>query len=100
MSDGTWQRDYQYGTVVVDPSTQTAHIDLETRGKTCSPRQTPKVTTTVKQATPTPKSYLNNGKIRDANAKSYLNNGKIRDANAIADKTAPRRQRPPRRPVL
>ena len=54
MSDGTWQRDYQYGTVVVDPSTQTAHIDLKT-GQNVQPAATPKVTTTVKQATPTPK---------------------------------------------
>ena len=54
MSDGTWQRDYQYGTVVVDPSTQTAHIDLKT-GQNVQPAATPKVTTTVKKATPTPK---------------------------------------------
>jgi hypothetical protein len=54
MSDGTWQRDYQYGTVVVDPSTQTAHIDLKT-GQNMQSAATPKVTTTVKQATPTPK---------------------------------------------
>jgi hypothetical protein len=55
MSDGTWQRDYQYGTVVVDPSTQTAHIDLKT-GQNVQPAATPKVTsTTVKYATPTPK---------------------------------------------
>jgi hypothetical protein len=54
MSDGTWQRDYQYGTVVVDPSTQTAHIDLKT-GQNVQSAATPKVTTTVKQATPTPK---------------------------------------------
>ena len=53
MSDGTWQRDYQYGTVVVDPSTQTAHIDLKT-GQNVQSAATPKVTTTVKQATPTP----------------------------------------------
>jgi hypothetical protein len=54
MSDGTWQRDYQYGTVVVDPSTQTAHIDLKT-GQNVQPAATPKVTSTLKQATPTPK---------------------------------------------
>ena len=54
MSDCTWQRDYQYGTVVVDPSTQTAHIDLKT-GQNVQSAATPKVTTTVKQATPTPK---------------------------------------------
>jgi len=54
MSDGTWQRDYKYGTVVVDPSTQTAHIDLKT-GQNVQSAATPKVTTTVKQATPTPK---------------------------------------------
>ena len=53
MSDGTWQRDYQYGTVVVDPSTQTAHIDLKT-GQNVQPAATPKVTTTVKYATLTP----------------------------------------------
>ena len=54
MSDGTWQRDYQYGTVVVNPSAQTAHIDLKT-GQNVQSATTPKVTTTVKQATPTPK---------------------------------------------
>ncbi len=54
MSDGTWQRDYQYGTVVVDPSTQTAHIDLKT-GQNMQSAATPKVTTTVKQAASTPK---------------------------------------------
>src|SRR5665647_1496531 len=28
-ADGTWQRAYQYGTVVVNPSSKTAHIDLK-----------------------------------------------------------------------
>ena len=28
-SDGTWQRDYQYGTVVVNPNTKTARIDMK-----------------------------------------------------------------------
>jgi hypothetical protein len=60
MSDGTWQRDYQYGTVVVNPSAKTAHIDLKTGQnvqpattptKTPTATPTPKATTTVKQAT-------------------------------------------------
>ena len=62
MSDGTWQRDYQYGTFVVDPSTQTAHIDLKTGQDaqsaitptpTPTATPTPKATATVTQATPT-----------------------------------------------
>lgn len=63
MSDGTWQRDYQYGTVVVNPSAKTAHIDLKT-GQNVQPAatptptptaaSTPKAPTTVKQVTPTP----------------------------------------------
>ncbi|MGZ4852356.1 MAG: putative glycoside hydrolase [Halobacteriota archaeon] len=63
MSDGTWQRDYQYGTVVVNPSAKTAHIDMKTGQSvplaatpTPKPTATPivKAPTTVKQATPTP----------------------------------------------
>ena len=64
QADGTWQRDYQYGTVVVNPGSKTAHIDLKS-GQNVQPASTPtpaptatptpKVTTTVKQATPTPK---------------------------------------------
>ncbi len=65
MSDGTWQRDYQYGTVVVNPSAKTAHIDLKT-GQNVQPAKTPtptpiamatpKVTTAVNQAMATPKA--------------------------------------------
>jgi hypothetical protein len=64
QADGTWQRDYQYGTVVVNPSSKTAHIDLKS-GQNVKPASTPtptptaatkpKVTTTVKQAATTPK---------------------------------------------
>ena len=62
-ADGTWQRDYQYGTVVVNPSSKTAHIDLKsgqsaqsaaTPTPTPTATTTPKVVTTVKQAAPTP----------------------------------------------
>jgi hypothetical protein len=68
QADGTWQRDYQYGTVVVNPSSKTAHIDLKsgqnvqpastptptpTATKTVKATTTPSVTTTVKQAAPT-----------------------------------------------
>ncbi|MGB9371484.1 MAG: putative glycoside hydrolase [Halobacteriota archaeon] len=65
MSDGTWQRDYQYGTVVVNPSAKMAHIDLKigqnvqsatTLTRTPTATSTPKATTTVKQATSTPKA--------------------------------------------
>ena len=68
QADGTWQRDYQYGTVVVNPSSKTAHIDLKS-GQNVQPASTPtptptatapakatttpKVTTTVKPAAPT-----------------------------------------------
>jgi hypothetical protein len=52
MSDGTWQRDYQYGTVVVNPSAKTAHIDLKT-GQNVQPATTPTLTPT---ATPAPKA--------------------------------------------
>ena len=63
QADGTWQRDYQYGTVVVNPSSKTAHIDLKsgqsaqsaaTPTPTPTATTTPKVATTVKQAAPTP----------------------------------------------
>jgi len=30
-ADGTWQREYQYGTVVVNPSSKTAQIDMNSR---------------------------------------------------------------------
>jgi len=65
MSDGTWQRDYQYGTVVVNPSAKTAHIDLKTGQnvqsaktltRTRTAASTPKATTMVKQAASTPKA--------------------------------------------
>jgi hypothetical protein len=47
-ADGTWQRNYQYGTVVVNPSAKTAHIDLKSGQST-----TPAVVPTVKPtATP------------------------------------------------
>ncbi|HEX7515343.1 MAG TPA: putative glycoside hydrolase [archaeon] len=47
-ADGTWQRAYQYGTVVVNPSAKTAHIDLKSGQST-----TPAVVPTVKPtATP------------------------------------------------
>ncbi|MGZ5539964.1 MAG: hypothetical protein ACXW02_07265, partial [Halobacteriota archaeon] len=46
-ADGTWQREYQYGTVVVNPSSKTAHIDMNSG-------QNAKATPTVKAtATPT-----------------------------------------------
>jgi hypothetical protein len=46
-ADGTWQREYQYGTVVVNPSSKTAHIDMNSG-------QNAKATPTVKPiATPT-----------------------------------------------
>ena len=63
-ADGTWQRDYQYGTVVVNPSSKTAHIDLksgQSAQSAATPTPTPtatstsKVATTVTQATTTPK---------------------------------------------
>jgi len=62
QADGTWQRDNQYGTVVVNPSSKTAHIDLKsgqsaqsavTPTPTPTATTTPKVATTVKQAAPT-----------------------------------------------
>jgi hypothetical protein len=62
-ADGTWQRDYQYGTVVVNPGSKTAHIDLKsgknvqfasTPTPTPTATPTPNVATTVKQATLTP----------------------------------------------
>jgi len=63
-ADGTWQRDYQYGTVVVNPSSKTARIDLksgQSAQSAATPTPTPtatstsKVATTVTQATTTPK---------------------------------------------
>ena len=63
-ADGTWQRDYQYGTVVVNPGSKTAHIDLKsgknvqfasTPTPTPTATPTPNVATTVKQATITQK---------------------------------------------
>jgi len=51
-ADGTWQRAYQYGTVVVNPSSKTAHIDLKSGQST-----TAIVTPTVKAtAVPTVKA--------------------------------------------
>jgi hypothetical protein len=48
-ADGTWQRAYQYGSVVVNPSAKTAHIDLKSGQST-----TPASISTVKPtATPT-----------------------------------------------
>jgi hypothetical protein len=59
-ADGTWQRAYQYGTVVVNPSSKTAHIDLKS-GQSTTAIATPTVkaaaTPTVKAtATPTVKA--------------------------------------------
>jgi Hypothetical glycosyl hydrolase family 15 len=53
-ADGTWQRDYQYGTVVVNPSSKTAHIDLKS-GQNVKPTATPTVKPT---ATPTVKAVV------------------------------------------
>jgi hypothetical protein len=54
-ADGTWQRDYQYGTVVVNPSSKTAHIDMHS-GQNAKATTTPTVkataTPTVKAAAP------------------------------------------------
>ena len=106
MSDGTWQRDYQYGTVVVDPSAQTAHIDLKT-GQNVQSAATPKVTTTVKQATPTPKvtttvkqatptPKVTTTVKQAASTPKVTTTVKYATLNAIADKNSPqRRPRPP-----
>jgi hypothetical protein len=53
-ADGTWQRDYQYGTVVVNPSSKTAHIDMHS-GQNVKPTATPTVKPT---ATPTVKALV------------------------------------------
>ena len=59
-ADGTWQRAYQYGTVVVNPSSKTAHIDLKSGQSTtaiATPTATATATPTVKAtATPTVKA--------------------------------------------
>ncbi|MGZ7130652.1 MAG: putative glycoside hydrolase [Halobacteriota archaeon] len=53
-ADGTWQRAYQYGTVVVDPSAKAAHIDLKSgQGTTPVPAVKATPVPTVK-ATPVP----------------------------------------------
>ena len=53
-ADGTWQRAYQYGTVVVNPSSKTAHIDLKS-GQSTTAIATPTATAT---ATPIVKAAL------------------------------------------
>jgi hypothetical protein len=63
-ADGTWQREYQFGTVVVNPSAKTAHIDMHSGQNakatpTVKPTATPTVKTAAKPivkapATPTP----------------------------------------------
>ena len=45
-ADGTWQRAYQYGTVVVNPSSKTAHIDLKS-GQSTTAIVTPTVKATA-----------------------------------------------------
>ena len=55
-ADGTWQRAYQYGTVVVNPSSKTAHIDLKS-GQSTTAIATPTATATatpIVKATATP----------------------------------------------
>ncbi|MGZ8932052.1 MAG: putative glycoside hydrolase, partial [Halobacteriota archaeon] len=50
-ADGTWQREYQYGTVVVNPSSKTAHIDMhsgQNAKATITPTVKPTATPTVK----------------------------------------------------
>ncbi len=56
-ADGTWQREYQYGTVVVNPSSKTAHIDMNS-GQTAkaTPTVKPTATPTVAAAKPTVKA--------------------------------------------
>jgi hypothetical protein len=60
-ADGTWQRDYQYGTVVVNPSSKTARIDMKP-GQNVQPTATPTVKATATKtmvkavATPTVKA--------------------------------------------
>ena len=53
-ADGTWQREYQYGTVVVNPSSKTARIDMHS-GQNVKPIATPIVKPT---ATPTAKAAV------------------------------------------
>jgi hypothetical protein len=53
-ADGTWERDYQYGTVVVNPGSKTAHIDMKS-GQNVKPTATPTVKPT---ATPTVKAAV------------------------------------------
>jgi hypothetical protein len=53
-ADGTWQREYQYGTVVVNPSSKTARIDMHS-GQNVKPIATPTVKPT---ATPTAKAAV------------------------------------------
>ncbi|MGZ4893934.1 MAG: putative glycoside hydrolase [Halobacteriota archaeon] len=53
-ADGTWQRAYQYGTVVVDPSAKAAHIDLKS-GQGTTPVPAVKATPVpAVKATPVP----------------------------------------------
>ncbi|MGZ4909846.1 MAG: putative glycoside hydrolase [Halobacteriota archaeon] len=53
-ADGTWQRAYQYGTVVVDPSAKAAHIDLKS-GQGTTPVPAVKATPVpTAKATPVP----------------------------------------------
>ncbi len=57
--DGTWQRDYQYGTVVVNPASKAARIDMkQNQGGVpqATPKTTPKIVTPIapKKVTPTP----------------------------------------------
>jgi TM1410 hypothetical-related protein. len=53
-ADGTWQREYQYGTVVVNPSSKTAHIDMNSgqNAKATTPTVKPTATPTVAVAKP------------------------------------------------
>jgi Hypothetical glycosyl hydrolase family 15 len=56
-ADGTWQRTYQYGTVVVNPSAKTAHIDLksgQSSNVAVKPTVKPTATPIVKKPTATP----------------------------------------------
>ncbi|MGZ7171911.1 MAG: putative glycoside hydrolase [Halobacteriota archaeon] len=50
-ADGTWQREYQFGTVVVNPSSKTAHIDVHSgQNAKATPTVKPTATPTVKTA--------------------------------------------------
>jgi hypothetical protein len=80
MSDGTWQREYQYGTVVVDPTTQTAHIDMKNGAERAASYNANHHANSDANA-----SSYDNGKIRSISAKS-CDNGKTSNANAIAGK--------------